>query len=85
MEQLRGGYMKLKSEFDNEEVFIEDKTSSSYRKAISKINEENLKKIAGDIGTKYIHMTNEKDRNLMLSDIKEEYVKAEDMQNSKRL
>lgn len=83
MELRKDGYMKTKSDFDNEEVFIEDRTAPSYEKAISRIDEENLKKIANDMGIKYIHMTKEKDRNLALNDIKAKAVQnAENSENS---
>ena len=49
--------------------YIMDYTSANYGKAISKIDEKNLKKIANDINIDYIHMNN--NNNVLKNKIKE--------------
>ncbi len=58
-----GGKMKAKDIFTEEEEYLEDNTVMTYPypKAISKIDEGNLKQIADDMGIKYIHMTKQSD------------------------
>lgn len=54
-----GGKMKVK-DYDDKDTYLEDFSSYDYPvpKAVSKIDENNLKSIADDIGIDYIHMTN---------------------------
>ena len=65
-----GGYMRYKDRYSGEYEYIMDKTNYPYNKAISKIHEKNLKKIANDIGINYIHMDNQKNINQKLTEIK---------------
>ena len=51
-----GGYMKSTNEYSSQE-YIMDYSSYNYNKAISKIDEDNLKQIAKDLDINYIHMT----------------------------
>lgn len=53
----QGGKMKVK-DYDDKYTYLEDYTSTSYPipKAISRIDENNLKSIARDMGIDYIHM-----------------------------
>lgn len=50
----KGGYMKAKNAWSENEEYVVD--YSEHNKAISKINEENLKSIAKDIKIDYINM-----------------------------
>ncbi len=51
-----GGYMKVKNMYTETEAYLEDTSNYNYEKAVSKIDEKNLKSIAKDIGIDYIHM-----------------------------
>lgn len=53
----KGGYMKDESEYATNE-YIMDYTDTNFGKAISKIDEKNLKEIANDMDVDYIHITN---------------------------
>ena len=57
-----GGKMKEKKYSTSKEYeYIEDRRGSyPYPKAVSKIDERNLKKMARDLGIEYVHMTNQK-------------------------
>ncbi len=63
---LSGGEMKIYNKYSNKYEFIMDPTS--YEKAISKLDEENLKKIAKDMQLDYILMN---DQNALSSKLKE--------------
>ena len=65
-----GGYMKVKDRFTEEESYVIDRSNYNYDKAISKINEDNLKKIAGDMGINYIYMNEHNSLDNKLNDIK---------------
>lgn len=67
----QGGYMKVKDGYEGPEKYIEDKTSTQYPypKAVSKIDEENLKKISTDIGIDYIHMEKQSNINNKIKEI----------------
>lgn len=55
----KGGYMKYKDKYadeEDEEKYIMDYYNYNDNKAVSKIDEKNLKEIASDIGIPYIHM-----------------------------
>lgn len=58
-----GGYMKVKDSYTKEVEYLEDRTSNEYPypKAISKINEENLQKLAEDMKIDYVHMVKQSD------------------------
>ena len=66
-----GGKMKEKTYIASDKVeYLEDRRSSyPYKPAISKINEDNLKKIAKDLGIDYIHMTNQNNINNKIKQI----------------
>ncbi len=51
-----GGYMKSNDPYLEDDYYITDFTSDDLNKAVSKIDEDNLKKIANDINIDYIHM-----------------------------
>lgn len=53
--------MKIKDSYTEEESYIEDTSNFPYEKAVSKIDEKNLKSIAKDIGADYIHMQTQND------------------------
>ena len=65
----KGGYMKDESEYATNE-YIMDYTSTNFGKAISKIDEKNLKEIANDMDVDYIHVTNSNDINSKIKQIK---------------
>ena len=68
-----GGYMRYVDKYSNnpqEEKYIMDYSNYNYSKAISRIDEKNLKKIANDIGINYIHMTKTSKINSKLNSIK---------------
>jgi len=64
-----GGSMKYKDLYAEEEKDILD-PENHYEKAISKIDEKNLKKIANDLGLNYIHMDKSSKMNQKLKSIK---------------
>ncbi|MCL1852053.1 MAG: VWA domain-containing protein [Peptococcaceae bacterium] len=51
-----GGVMRVVDDLTNEEEFIQDKTKTPFVKALSKLDESTLKRIAGDMGVDYIRM-----------------------------
>ena len=55
--------MKVKDSYTKEVEYLEDRTSNEYPypKAISKINEENLQKLAEDMKIDYVHMVKQSD------------------------
>lgn len=65
----KGGYMKSKSNYSEKEDYIMDYTNNNYGKAISKIDENNLKKIAEDIKIEYINMGSQSKINNKLKEI----------------
>ncbi len=68
----KGGYMQVKNELNNTSEYIMDYTKVPMEKAISKINESNLKKIAKDLNVDYIHMTKSADINNKINQIKKD-------------
>lgn len=66
----KGGYMKTKNKYSESEDYIIDYTNYNYNKAISKIDENNLQKIAKDINVEYIHIERQVDINRKLDEIK---------------
>ena len=74
-----GGYMRAKDMFSGEEKYIEDTSLNfPYPKAVSKIDENNLKKVANDMGIDYIHMEKQADIDSKLKEITKELVKTTD-------
>lgn len=67
-----GGNMKV--DYYGEKKYLEDTTSDKYPypKALSKIDEGNLKKVADDMGIDYIHMEKQLDIKDKLKEIKQE-------------
>lgn len=73
---VNGGNMKNLSKTYNDGKaidYIYDKTSYPYKKAISKLDEENLKKIAKDIDIEYIHMENQSNIDKKIKEIKNSF------------
>lgn len=67
----KGGKMKTFDEFTDTIVTVQDKTNYPYVDAISRIDENNLKQVAKDLGIKYINMNNKNnDLNSVISSIK---------------
>ncbi len=65
----KGGYMKTKDDYSGNETYVMD-YSGSYGKAISKIDENNLKTIAKDLNIDYLNMNNPKNIEAKLKKIK---------------
>ena len=65
----KGGYMKDESEYATNE-YIMDYTGTNFGKAISKIDEKNLKEIANDMDVDYIHVINSNNINSKIKQIK---------------
>lgn len=68
----KGGNMYIKDYFSDDLVAIEDKSEYPYEKAVSKIDEENLKAIAKDMGIEYINMTTENKLDNVIDNIKKD-------------
>lgn len=71
-----GGEMKVFDAYSNTEVYIEDRTLDEwpYPKAISKIDEDNLEKIAKDLDIDYIKMEKQSDIDDKLEEIRDKYL-----------
>ena len=69
-----GGNMKVKEYNSENEVYLDDKSSYPYTKAVSKIDESNLKKIAKDLKIDYIHVKNNSSLEKKISEIKNDGV-----------
>ena len=65
----KGGYMKTKNYYSEDESYIMDYTNYKDEKAISKMDESNLKKIAKDINIDYINMKKQSNINNKLKEI----------------
>lgn len=52
-----GGYMKVFDKYTEQEKYLEDRSDYPYQKAISKIDEKNLKEIASELGIQYFNMS----------------------------
>lgn len=68
----KGGNMYIKDYFSDDLVAIEDKSEYPYVKAVSKIDEENLKAIAKDMDIEYINMTTENKLDMVIDNIKKD-------------
>ncbi len=66
----KGGKMYLRYMYEDEPVEIQDKSDYPYKPAVSKIDEGNLKQLAGDMGIEYIHMTESENVGGVLENIK---------------
>ena len=68
----KGGYMREKLYSTSDEYeYIEDRRGENYPypKAVSKIDEKNLKKMANDLGIDYVHMTKQSNVNNKINKI----------------
>ena len=66
----KGGYMKRTSSYASDNEYIKYFTDTSYDKAISQIDEKNLKTIAKNIGVNYIYMDKTNNIDKKLNEIK---------------
>lgn len=66
---IKGGYMKTKNKYSEKEDYIMYYDNHNYGKAISKIDENNLTKIAKDINVEYINMEKQSKINNKLKEI----------------
>lgn len=79
-----GGYMKVTDRYSGSTSYLEDKTDYSiypYPKAVSKIDESNLKAIANDMSVDYINMSKQPNINSKMSEIKSRYEDASSVEN----
>ncbi|MCM1287196.1 MAG: VWA domain-containing protein [Clostridium sp.] len=51
-----GGHMHVESFYEDEPIELQDTSTYPYKPAVSRLDEENLMQIAGDVGIDYIHM-----------------------------
>lgn len=65
-----GGYMKVKEKYSDKEIYVMDRSDYPYKKAISRINESNLKQIASDINVDYINMHKQNNIDNKINEIK---------------
>lgn len=79
-----GGYMKVNHDLDNSDYlndgYLMDSSNFKYEKAVSKIDEDNLKSIARDVHITYINMNNDnlnRKLNKIKNSIKNEMVKSD--------
>ena len=76
MVQRSGGYMKVGNSFGNDLGYLEDTTKEyPYTRAVSKIDEEVLNKIANDMGIDYINMSKQSNIDSRINEIKRKYEK----------
>lgn len=75
MEPKSGGYMRVQNPYNNEVLYIEDESigENGTAKAISKMDEVNLKKIAKDMNIDYIHMEKQSNIDKKIDEIKKKY------------
>lgn len=66
-----GGYMKIDDVYGND-VYVQDTTEYPYKRAISKIDESNLRAIADDMKLEYINMSEGMNIKDKLDEIKDE-------------
>ena len=79
-----GGYMKVTDRYSGSTSYLEDKTDYSiypYPKAVSKIDESNLKAIANDMGIDYINMSKQANVNSKINEVKKKYEDASSVEN----
>ena len=79
-----GGYMKVTDRYSGSTSYLEDKTDYSiypYPKAVSKIDEINLKAIANDMGIDYINMSKQANVNSKINEVKKKYEDASSVEN----
>ena len=66
----KGGYMKQNDGYSNEIKYVEDTSTWPYKKAISKLDEDNLQDIAKDLGIDYIYMSKQSNIDKTLKKVK---------------
>lgn len=66
----KGGYMKYKNKYSDKENYLMYYSDSGYGKAVSKLDESNLKKISKDLKIDYIKMNKRSDIESKLKQIK---------------
>lgn len=72
-----GGNMRIKKWYSDVEEYVQDETVFPYEKAVSKLDESNLNKIAKDVGIDYIKMNKQEDINYKIKEIKKQIVSSE--------
>lgn len=66
-----GGYMYVKDLYEDSFTYVEDRTSYPYKKAVSRIDEDNLKTISDSLGIDYVYMDNQSNIDKKLNEIKD--------------
>lgn len=66
----KGGYMKKKDGYSTEIKYVEDTSSWPYKKALSKLDEDNLQDIAKDLGIDYVYMSKQSNIDKTLKNVK---------------
>ena len=72
MAQWSGGYMKVQEGYDGIMEYLKDETTDvyPYPRAVSKIDENNLNKLAKDMGIEYINMSKQSNITSKINEIK---------------
>lgn len=65
----KGGYMRT-DDYYGKATYVIDRSNYSYDKAVSKLDEDNLKKIANDLKIDYIHMSRQNNIDNKLKELK---------------
>lgn len=75
MELQSGGYMRVQEGYDGKFVYLQDETTGvyPYPRAVSKLDENNLKKIAKDMGIDYINMSKQSNITGKINEIKRKF------------
>lgn len=74
----QGGTMQTTDKYTNKIAYLEDDTAYPRRKALSILDETNLKTISQEIGIDYIHMDKQSKVNNKLKEIKQKLMKDTD-------
>ena len=67
----QGGYMYVNDLYEDSYTYVEDKTTYPYKKAVSRIDEDNLKTISNSLGIDYVYMDNQSNIDSKLNEIKD--------------
>ncbi len=70
----KGGYMLENDGYSEEQKYVEDTTSWPYKKALSKIDEDNLQDIAKDLDIDYINMDKQSNIDKKLQEVKKSLI-----------
>ncbi len=62
----QGGYMLKNNNYDEQEKYVVEHSIGGTKRALSKIDERNLRKIASDMGVNYINMSKQSNLNSQL-------------------